>query len=183
MPATGFLGPSRNFALRAYGTFSSCALSSRKLGPRPGEGGDRGKPGASGIGALQTRFSAVHTEAGQGANPDRFSESRPPIDLEHLRRYTLGDPMLEDEVLQLFYHHAAVTLAQVVRPSGAQARRDAAHALLGSARAVGAWGVATLAEAIQSTDRDIDTLVARLERAVDSARGFIRARRKGTPGS
>jgi HPt (histidine-containing phosphotransfer) domain-containing protein len=77
----------------------------------------------------------------------------PAVDLEHLRRFTLGDPGLELEILQLFIKQAPLTLEAL---QAAVADRDwkiAAHTLKGSARAVGAWRVARLAEAAEGMSR------------------------------
>jgi HPt (histidine-containing phosphotransfer) domain-containing protein len=69
-----------------------------------------------------------------------------PLDLEHLRRFTLGDRELELEVLHLFIDQAPRTIAELRKAETADAWRRAAHTLKGSARAVGAWRLATLAE-------------------------------------
>ena len=67
-----------------------------------------------------------------------------PIDIEHLRRMTLGDTSLEREVLAMFSAQAVslvATLATLPADS-----RALAHTLKGSARAIGAFGVANAAE-------------------------------------
>src|SRR5260370_42348940 len=66
-----------------------------------------------------------------------------PIDIEHLQRMTLGDASLEREVLAMFSAQAISligTLAIVPSDAGALA-----HTLKGSARAIGAFGVADAA--------------------------------------
>jgi HPt (histidine-containing phosphotransfer) domain-containing protein len=78
-----------------------------------------------------------------------------PIDLVHLARQTMGDRALEVELLALFDRQAA----QIAQKLGAQDsdatqdsnaaagwRADLAHKLKGSARAIGAHGVAAAAE-------------------------------------
>src|ERR1700691_828041 len=70
-----------------------------------------------------------------------------PIDIEHLKRMTLGDAGLEREVLAMFSAQAAsliVTLEAL--PADAAAL---AHTLKGSARAIGAFGVADAAEGLE----------------------------------
>ncbi len=99
-----------------------------------------------------------------------------PIDLEHLRRMTLGDAGLEREVLAMF---AAQTvgligaLAALPPESGALA-----HTLKGSARAIGAFAVADAAArleaAIQKGDDPAPSL-AGLGDAVTEARAAIDA--------
>ena len=72
-----------------------------------------------------------------------------PIDRAHLSRYTLGDVQLEREVLALFIEQAPDLL---VRLRSARTTREwhmAAHTLKGSARAIGAWRLAKVAEAAE----------------------------------
>lgn len=79
-------------------------------------------------------------------SPAEACPELPAIDLHHLSRYTLGDRALEAEVLALF---AAQLPAMVDALQGARCDtewRIAAHTLKGSARAVGAWRLAKLAE-------------------------------------
>lgn len=73
-----------------------------------------------------------------------------PIDLVHLARQTLGDRSLEREVLNLFVVQARSILAQMELVAPGKARLDLAHTLKGSARSVGAWHVATEAEACEA---------------------------------
>jgi HPt (histidine-containing phosphotransfer) domain-containing protein len=75
-----------------------------------------------------------------------------PVNLEHLRRMTLGDAGLEREVLDMFARQAsdlAATLAALPPEAGALA-----HTLKGSARAVGAFRVAETADALETAIRD-----------------------------
>ena len=99
-----------------------------------------------------------------------------PIDLEHLRRMTLGDAGLEREVLAMF-------AAQTVSLIGALAALPPeagvlAHTLKGSARAIGAFAVADAAArlevAMQNGD-DPAPALAGLEDAVTEARAAIDA--------
>jgi HPt (histidine-containing phosphotransfer) domain-containing protein len=69
-----------------------------------------------------------------------------PVDVRHLRWYTLGDQKLEREILQLFMIQLPDLIAAL---RTAQAERDwrmAAHSLKGAGRAIGAWRIARLAE-------------------------------------
>jgi hypothetical protein len=65
---------------------------------------------------------------------------------------TLGDHKLECEVLQLFDQQAGLLLARMgeADPAGVAAL---AHTLQGSARGVGAWGIARAAEALETAAR------------------------------
>src|SRR5260370_17437330 len=71
-----------------------------------------------------------------------------PIDFEHLKRMTLGDAGLEQEVLAMFSAQSAkliATLATAPADAGALA-----HTLKGSARAIGAFGVADAAARLEA---------------------------------
>jgi HPt (histidine-containing phosphotransfer) domain-containing protein len=99
-----------------------------------------------------------------------------PIDIEHLRRMTLGDASLEREVLAMFSAQAirlTDTLAAFPSDTGALA-----HTLKGSARAIGAFAVADAAQgleaAIQSGDNPSEAL-SDLRHAVAQARTAIDA--------
>jgi Hpt domain len=72
-----------------------------------------------------------------------------PIDRTHLFRMTLGDHALECEVLRLFNQQADLLLARMgqMDPAGIAAL---AHTLQGSARGIGAWGVARAAEVVEA---------------------------------
>ena len=99
-----------------------------------------------------------------------------PIDIEHLQRMTLGDASLEREVLAMFSAQAVSligSLAALPADTGALA-----HTLKGSARAIGAFGVAEAAlgleTAIQNGD-DPSEALAELSDAVAQARSAIDA--------
>ena len=94
-----------------------------------------------------------------------------PIDLDHLQRMTLGDPGLRNEVLAMFSAQAARLMAALAAlPADAGAL---AHTLKGSARAIGAFGIADVAgvleTAIQKGD-DPSQALAELKDAVAQAR-------------
>ena len=101
-----------------------------------------------------------------------------PVDLKHLRRYTLGDWALEKEVLQLFIGQLPETIGSL---RGAVTERDwkvAAHTLKGSGRAVGAWRIARLAEHAERLLGPKNyhfrrEAIARIEDAAREARAFI----------
>ena len=99
-----------------------------------------------------------------------------PIDIEHLRRMTLGDASLEREVLAMFSAQAVkliATLASLPADAGALA-----HTLKGSARAIGAFGVADAAaslEAAISSGGDPTKQLTELNDAVAHARMAVDA--------
>jgi len=99
-----------------------------------------------------------------------------PINIEHLRRMTLGDDSLEREVLAMFSAQAVSligTLATMPKDAGALT-----HTLKGSARAIGAFGVADAAVrlevALQNGEHPSD-LLGELDDAIAQARAAIDA--------
>ena len=101
---------------------------------------------------------------------------RPPIDLAHLRRMTLGDSGLEREVLTMFLKQTDRLLGEL-----AALAPDAvalAHTLKGSARAIGAFDVADQAAALEDAIRnggEAARPLAALDAAVNEARTAIEA--------
>jgi HPt (histidine-containing phosphotransfer) domain-containing protein len=99
-----------------------------------------------------------------------------PIDIEHLKRMTLGDISLEHEVLAMFSAQAAsllVALATLPPDAGALA-----HTLKGSARAIGAIAVADAAldlETALGNGGDPATALGALADAITEARTAIDA--------
>ena len=99
-----------------------------------------------------------------------------PIDFEHLKRMTLDDAGLEQEVLAMFAAQA-VGLMRSLATLPADAG-ELAHKLKGSARAIGAFGVAEAAarlEAVLADGGDPSSLLAELGDAVALARAAIEA--------
>ena len=99
-----------------------------------------------------------------------------PIDIVHLRRMTLGDTRLEHEVLAMFSAQAiGLVGALATLPSDASAL---VHTLKGSARAIGAFGVADAAASLETLIRsggdsaeamaDLDDAVAQARTAIDA---------------
>ena len=115
--------------------------------------------------------SQIHTATG-----DYLQLS--PVDLKHLRRYTMGDIHLEKEVLDLFLGQLPQTIAALSQAASDRDWRIAAHTLKGSGRAVGAWRIARLAEQAERIlsvkNRAIcSEAVARIEEAAAEAKSFI----------
>ncbi len=92
-----------------------------------------------------------------------------PIDRAHLARYTLGDASLEREILELFLGHMPNSIRDLGLAATDKDWHMAAHALKGSARAVGAWRLARAAEAAERvgvSDREAaDAAIARIAEA------------------
>ena len=99
-----------------------------------------------------------------------------PIDFDHLKRMTLGDTGLEQEVLAMFAAQSAKLMASLVTvPADVGAL---VHTLKGSARAIGAFGVADAAarlEAVLAKGTDPSRQLAELGDAVALARTVIEA--------
>lgn len=118
--------------------------------------------------------------AGESAVANADAATGPAIDLVHLSHQTLGDSALETELLSLFDRQAqqfAGRLSEPLQDGETRWRADLAHTLKGSARAIGAFGLARAAEdyetAIRSGGVDIDARLGRLVAAIGVARGAI----------
>lgn len=96
----------------------------------------------------------------------------PPIDLDHLGRQTGGDQDLAREVLTLFVTRSLVDLDRLKATPVGEERREAAHLIAGSARAIGAGNVARLAAAVEQGAHAETRSLAELEAAVAEARDF-----------
>lgn len=105
--------------------------------------------------------------------------ARHPIDLTHLRRFTCGDVALEEELLDLFQQQAPLTLAQLEEAQSDRQWIEAAHALKGSARAVGAQEVAELAADAEKTGATQPSkrqaFVTAIQKAVQDVADYIAA--------
>ena len=88
------------------------------------------------------------------ANRDRLDgqPSSDAIDLDYLRRFTLGNTALEEEVLRLFFDQAPLYLEQLSDAKSAKAWAEAAHTIKGSAAAIGARRLASIAEMVERLD-------------------------------
>lgn len=97
----------------------------------------------------------------------------PPIDMKHLEAATFGDRALQREVLGLFETQAE-KLMQAIRASPGRGRAEAAHALKGAARGIGAFAVADEAEKVEQGD---ESAVERLALHIAAAGKFAAAMR------
>ena len=93
---------------------------------------------------------AAMGEAQEGANEgDPRSQA---IDREYLSRFTLGNPALEQEVLQLFAAQAPQYLEQLRQAKTAEEWMIAAHTIKGAGLAIGARRLASIAEMAERLD-------------------------------
>jgi hypothetical protein len=99
--------------------------------------------------------------------------NEPIIDLAHLGSQTLGNFALQREILGLFDDHAARMLAEIKAARSPEPRREAAHALVGAARGVGAFAVARAALAVERSSGDLGAGIASLEAEIIAARRVI----------
>ena len=96
------------------------------------------------------------------------------LDLEHLRRQTAGDRALERELLDLFEVQCARLRRLIGEGGPVLGRADAAHTLKGSARAIGAWRLASVADSLEAVLREdgaesaIAPLMAAFDEAIDA---------------
>lgn len=99
-----------------------------------------------------------------------------PIDLEHLRAITFDDRRLESEVLALFGERASASLIAIEQTDSDDERGQAAHRLVGAARAIGANELASAAAEIERTGRLTPEAVDALSDAMAAVIGFLEAR-------
>lgn len=109
---------------------------------------------------------------------DQDVANRPPVDLTHLARHTMGDAQLKREVLELFVAQSRLQLERLRGAPDAALWRTAAHTIKGAARGIGAWSVAARAEAAETTpfkpgDSACHAALESLAREVDAARRYI----------
>ena len=88
------------------------------------------------------------------------------IDLDHLDRYVAGDRALRDEILGIFETQAEMWTRMLDPAAEDKAWRDAAHALKGASRGVGAWEVGDTCQAAEkligpARDEDVRSAMLR----------------------
>lgn len=101
-----------------------------------------------------------------------------PIDRTHLSRYTLGSATLEREIIGLFLAQLPLSIEQLRFAATDREWQIAAHTIKGSARSVGAWHIARLAEEAEKTSGVTDEAVrervlATLEAAGEAVESYV----------
>ena len=80
-------------------------------------------------------------------------EADGPLDFSHLSRQTAGDQRREREILSIFRRQASQVLFQLEAMHDPMNRLEIAQSLNGSATGIGAWRVATAAQALEAAAR------------------------------
>lgn len=101
-----------------------------------------------------------------------------PIDRAHLSRYTLGSPVLEREILGLFLAQLPLSIEQLRFAATDREWQIAAHTIKGSARAVGAWKIASLARDAEQApgltdEEERERILATLESACEAVESYV----------
>ena len=101
-----------------------------------------------------------------------------PLDLDHLRNYTMGNPVLEREVLLLFKGQSRIYFGKLSDAGDSESWRSAVHVLKISASSIGAWALeasTTSAEDyfFRKQDEDSLRLVAAIAQQIEEAHRFI----------
>ena len=95
-----------------------------------------------------------------------------PVDYSHLEIQAAGERDVMREVLKLFVTHGEQLIDELERTQDAKAWKQWTHTLKGSARGVGAFGVAEAAADAELHLLDKERLLP-LKMAFDEARTFI----------
>ncbi|NJM34795.1 MAG: Hpt domain-containing protein [Rhodomicrobium sp.] len=89
----------------------------------------------------------LHARPESEAEPDiHFAPKDRPVDLAHLSRYTMGNSVLEREVLELFRRQTRLYFDKLSMAKSDDSWREAARVLKASARSVGAWQILETAD-------------------------------------
>lgn len=92
------------------------------------------------------------------------------IDRQHLAKYTYGDSALEAEILQLFVTQVEGLVEQLASARETEQWSFVTHTLKGSARAVGAWQIAEMAQRLEAAGPPVSSarpeMVGRLRELV-----------------
>jgi HPt (histidine-containing phosphotransfer) domain-containing protein len=116
------------------------------------------------------RIQPIFDEAPAAASRER------PVDLVHLSHQTMGDEALECEILGLLARQIS-TFSGRLATAGAEERRRVAHALKGACLNVGAFRLATAAEALECDPNSSSALggfEAEMTVAADFVAGLLR---------
>ena len=107
-----------------------------------------------------------------GSKPANSSEI---IDIVHLDQYTLGDQGLQKELLQLFRIQLKDQVNELMACASEINWKSACHLLKGASRAVGAWQISQIAEALEEASFEDDANRAALLSKLLSAKARFEA--------
>ena len=97
-----------------------------------------------------------------------MAKGEPPVDIDHLNRYTSGDCALNEEILRLFDVQCRQMIerleALATGQSDAKSWRETTHTLKGAARGIGAFALGNAAAEAEKTGADRQSLLPALER-------------------
>lgn len=106
-------------------------------------------------------------------SPEPQSSTARVIDLVHLARQTMGDRALETEILGMFAKQMSSARSSMTN-ANANERKRLAHTIKGTARSVGAFQIADVAERIELAPLNA-SLVNELGTEIAHALDFINA--------
>jgi hypothetical protein len=121
----------------------------------------------------------AHPEAVRRTSPHSISAR--PVDLVYLARYSLGNSAFESQILELFRTQSRIYLERLKKAAvGSRMWLVAAHTIKLSARDIGAWRLAKIAETAEALKGDAlavsrDDIISSLERHIGETNYFIRA--------
>ena len=124
---------------------------------------------------------SLHSAEGFDIEEDeRFAFRHRPVDLAHLSRYTMGNTVLETEVLELFRRQMRLYYNKLCQAQDVDSWREAASVMKASARGVGAWQILLTAESAEKlagvpTPEIRDSLLAALQAQIGEADSFIQS--------
>jgi hypothetical protein len=124
---------------------------------------------------------SLHSTDGFAVEEDeRFAFRHRPVDLAHLSRYTMGNTVLETEVLELFRRQMKLYYSKLCNAQDADAWREAASVMKASARGVGAWQILLTAETAEKlaavpASEIREGLLSTLESQIAEADSFIQS--------
>lgn len=101
-----------------------------------------------------------------------MSETEVLVDRDHLMRQTQGDHDLMVEILQIFADQMELRLENLV--AEAPDLHEQAHSIKGSARGIGAWGLAEAAERVELAKGNPSSHLHELRMAILAARHEVR---------
>jgi len=122
--------------------------------------------------------AVIQAAAGVSASVEVKYQTKRPIDLVHLAKFTMGDTALEEEILGLFERQSQLYIGQLEKSASAKEWFAAAHTIKGSAKSVGAFHVAKLAEEAEKLGDEASAaektvLLQKMRTELDSVSSYI----------